>query len=37
MTLTSKPYPTLYLLDKNKTVILKDTSTGDIHDFLSKK
>ncbi|MDR3308999.1 MAG: DUF5106 domain-containing protein [Tannerella sp.] len=32
-----KAIPTLYLLDKNKTVIFKDTSTGDIHDFLSKE
>jgi hypothetical protein len=32
-----KAIPTLYLLDKNKTVILKDTSTGEIHDFLGKE
>ncbi len=31
-----KAIPTLYLLDENKNVILKDTSTGHIHDFLEK-
>lgn len=29
-----KAIPTLYLLDKNKKVLLKDTSTGDIHEYL---
>ena len=31
-----KAIPTLYLLDENKNVILKDTSVGHIHDFLSQ-
>jgi hypothetical protein len=31
-----KAIPTLYLLDKDKKVILKDTSTGDIHAYLEK-
>ena len=29
-----KAIPTLYLLDANKTVIMKDTSVGFIHNFL---
>jgi hypothetical protein len=32
-----KAIPTLYLLDKNKTVILKDTSVGDINDLLGRE
>jgi hypothetical protein len=31
-----KAIPTLYLLDKEKKVILKDTSTGDIHEYLDR-
>jgi hypothetical protein len=31
-----KAIPTLYLLDKDKKVILKDASTGDIHEYLEK-
>lgn len=31
-----KAIPTLYLLDKEKTVLLKDTSTGDIHEYLEQ-
>jgi len=31
-----KAIPTLYLLDENKIVILKDTSIGLINDFLSR-
>ncbi|MDR1722922.1 MAG: DUF5106 domain-containing protein [Tannerella sp.] len=31
-----KAIPTLYLLDKDKTVILKDTSTGEIQEFFDK-
>lgn len=31
-----KAIPTLYLLDKNKKVILKDTSTKDIHEYLNR-
>ncbi|MDR2775462.1 MAG: DUF5106 domain-containing protein [Tannerella sp.] len=31
-----KAIPTLYLLDKDKKVILKDTSTGDIHEYLDR-
>ena len=31
-----KAIPTLYLLDKDKMVILKDTSTGSIHEYLEK-
>ena len=31
-----KAIPTLYLLDKDKKVILKDTSVGDIHEYLEK-
>jgi thiol-disulfide isomerase/thioredoxin len=31
-----KAIPTLYLLDKDKKVILKDTSTADIHEYLEK-
>ncbi len=29
-----KARPTLYMLDKNKKVILKDTSTKDVHEYL---
>ena len=29
-----KAIPTLYLLDENKKVLLKDTSVGHIHDYL---
>ena len=29
-----KAIPTLYLLDENKHVILKDTTVGHIHDYL---
>lgn len=31
-----KAIPTLYLLDKDKKVILKDTSAGDIHEYLER-
>ncbi|MDR2680181.1 MAG: DUF5106 domain-containing protein [Tannerella sp.] len=31
-----KAMPTLYLLDRDKKVILKDTSTGDIHEYLER-
>jgi thioredoxin-related protein len=31
-----KAIPTLYLLDKDKKVILKDTSTADIHEYLER-
>lgn len=31
-----KAIPTLYLLDKKKNVIFKDTSTGEIHEYLEK-
>ena len=31
-----KAIPTLYLLDKDKKVILKDTSVGDIHEYLER-
>ncbi|MDR1524231.1 MAG: DUF5106 domain-containing protein [Tannerella sp.] len=31
-----KAIPTLYLLDRDKKVILKDTSTGDIHEYLER-
>ncbi|MDR2913657.1 MAG: DUF5106 domain-containing protein [Tannerella sp.] len=31
-----KAIPTLYLLDENKKVILKDTSTGNIHEYLER-
>ncbi|MDR0698117.1 MAG: DUF5106 domain-containing protein [Tannerella sp.] len=31
-----KAIPMLYLLDKDKKVILKDTSTGDIHEYLDR-
>lgn len=31
-----KAIPTLYLLDKNKMILLKDTSTGDIHEYLEQ-
>jgi thioredoxin-related protein len=31
-----KAIPTLYLLDRDKKVILKDTSTGDIHGYLER-
>jgi hypothetical protein len=31
-----KARPTLYLLDKDKKVILKDTSTGDIHEYFDR-
>jgi hypothetical protein len=31
-----KAIPTLYLLDKDKKVILKDTSAGDIHAYFDK-
>ena len=32
-----KAIPTLYLLDENKYVLLKDTSVGHIHEFLENK
>jgi hypothetical protein len=31
-----KAIPTLYLLDRDKKVILKDTSTADIHEYLER-
>ena len=31
-----KAIPTLYLLDENKHVILKDTSVGHLHDYLEQ-
>jgi len=31
-----KAIPTLYLLDKNKTVLFKDTSTGVLNDFFER-
>lgn len=31
-----KARPTLYLLDKDKKVIFKDTSTGNIHEYLER-
>ena len=31
-----KAIPTLYLLDENKNVLLKDTYVGHIHDFLAQ-
>lgn len=31
-----KAIPTLYLLDKDKKILLKDTSTGDIHEYLEQ-
>lgn len=31
-----KAIPTLYLLDKDKMVILKDASTGSIHEYLER-
>ena len=31
-----KAIPTLYLLDKDKKVILKDTSTGHVHEYFEK-
>jgi hypothetical protein len=31
-----KAIPTLYLLDENKNVLLKDTSIGHLNDFLAK-
>jgi len=36
LALNLKAIPTLYLLDKNKKVILKDTSTKDIHEYLER-
>ena len=36
LALNLKAIPTLYLLDKNKKVMLKDTSIKDIHEYLER-